>query len=134
MYKSYRIRMMLECGDIVSYKVEYPYSVPPEWIRCNRCNCEVLVYAFETREWKAKCTDCRFARWCGQSEETAKEVKRKHYNSTGHGMRIKYDVNPEIYERIRHQYKRRYQIRIPPQPPKIRFPRKKGLDPEEPPF
>ena len=135
-YTSYRIRTMLECGHVVSHKVQYPFRYPPEWMHCDKCQCDVMAYAFETREWKAKCRNpnCKYVRWCGQSEESAKEVKRKHYNSKAHDMRISYDVNPQIFEIIRKGHKRRFQFRIPETPPRIRFPKKKGLDPEIPPF
>jgi len=133
-YKSYRIRVMLECGHIESYKVQYPLSVPPEWIPCERCKCEVMVYAFETREWRAKCRDCKYTRWAGQSEMAAEDLKRAHYRSRGHSMSVMYSINPTIFQIIKDHYRRQFFFRIPEQPPNIRFPRKKGDGPDEPPY
>lgn len=133
-YKRYRIRVMMQCGHIESYKVEYPLRVPPEWIPCKECGCEVMAYAFETREWRAKCWDCRYTRWAGQSEMAGEDIKRAHYRSKGHGMSVRYVVNPTIFEIIRHHYRRHFQFRIPDKPPPIRFPFKRGGGPDEPPF
>lgn len=136
-FKSYRVRAMLECGHVVSYKVEYPLRVPPEWIRCEQCKAEVMVYAFETREWKVRCGDCRYSRWSGQSEDTARELQTKHFVSKAHKLSVRYTINPEIFEIIRHHYRRHFQFRIPDVPPSIRFPKVRNRDSDKtdiPPF
>lgn len=136
-FKAYRIRAMLECGHTVSHKVEYPFRVPPEYLLCPQCKTLVMAYAFETREWKSKCTKCRYSRWAGQSEENARTLANRHYVSTAHPMSVRYSVNPEIFEIIRHHYKRRFKFNIPDSPPRIPFPRVRETEEQKnqpPPF
>lgn len=32
-----------------------------------------------THEWRVRCADCRYGRWCGQSEDEARRLERQHH-------------------------------------------------------
>src|SRR5271163_1231922 len=63
------VQTLLQCGHIVSTR-DYP-----EWGDCPFCHCLVKVAAYECREWHVKCYQCRYGRWFGQDETSARRVR-----------------------------------------------------------
>lgn len=82
----------LACGHVWSTRPDillYPNEI--EW--CPTCQHKSKLWAVECREWKVSCTDCRMARWCGQSQSDALLRSRKH--TEGHRTQVDYLMRPE---------------------------------------
>lgn len=76
------MQFMLQCGHVVLTMLY------PESIMCPHCECVRKVVAVECRQWHAKCLECRWGRWFGQDENSARLAHRHH----------DVDVSFQIYE------------------------------------
>ena len=96
------MQTLLQCGHIVSTR-DYP-----EWGDCPFCHCLVKVAAYECREWHVKCYQCRYGRWFGQDETSARRMHSKHSQ-----VSVDYMVHPAKKKAVRTLYGRRVRLVIP---------------------
>jgi hypothetical protein len=99
------VRTALQCGHVITV----PENEWPEWGDCPHCGFSVRVEAFECREWHVKCMDCRYGRWFGQDQDSA---KRAHKNND-HRVQYAYMVLPAKREAVRNLYGRKVRVLIP---------------------
>ena len=58
----------------------------PAVLHCMQGHGMQRITAIDCREWKVKCSDCQFARWCGTSSETAWLAKVSHSRNARHNV------------------------------------------------
>lgn len=113
------MRIQLQCGH-----TSYVQGIPvDDYLICDEEGCdgrEVKLYAIETREWKAKCYECRFARWTGQSLSSAQNVADQHWRRTNHDSSVDYLSNPALKDEVRQVWGRKVKVVVLDEEPRLR--------------
>lgn len=82
----------LECGHTVSG----PASLVSGTLECPWHLQRSQIADIVTEEWRAKCRNCTYGRWAGQSENTAHIFAAGHKRrNSGHVVNVFYAVNPD---------------------------------------
>ena len=74
------------------------HSVPIERARSSACPEHGQSPAkVNTHEWRVRCMQCRYGRWCGQSEDEARRLQRRHREQhPTHFANVAYDrITPD---------------------------------------
>lgn len=81
-------------------------GLPPstgEEVYCRRCG-EYRLVTYRSSDWRSKCVDCRYSRYCGADESWAKTLAGKHTNKyPGHRVKVFQANNPDEWELIQVQ-------------------------------
>jgi hypothetical protein len=92
------MQYLMDCSHVAAQD-----GWPDESMRCDECKATHRVIAIECREWHIKCNSCRFGRWFGQDEHTARRTAARHT----HSCMVDYSRHPTHYDTLRKNYGRR---------------------------
>lgn len=109
-------KVQLECSHVLVVRVTPERTVPAEFVRCNDCKADVALYAVECREWRVNCPSCRYARWYGDSQQSANEARSRHWTKVNHTCAVRYTIHYDKFQVLKKYYKRRYRFRIDGRP------------------
>jgi hypothetical protein len=87
---------VLACGHVVLSAPSLVSSKLGIW--CPTDHAELRVKGIHVYEWRAKCLNCTFSRWCGTSETLAETMANSHARSIRHRVKTEYVANPSALE------------------------------------
>jgi hypothetical protein len=93
-----QVTYMLECGHAVSA----PATLVSGKLLCPWHDEFSLISGVQVWEWRARCHSCRFARWAGQSKQTAELFANSHCRKNPpHHVDAEYTINAEARNTLR---------------------------------
>lgn len=88
----------LECGHAASA----PATLVSGKLLCKWHDEFSLISGVQVWEWRANCGSCRFARWAGQSKQTAELFANSHNRKNPtHHVDAEYTINAEARNTLR---------------------------------
>jgi hypothetical protein len=89
--KVQEILYRLECGEVA----RAAETLVSGKLHCGKHGKMEEIASVVTNEWRAKCYTCRFARWAGLSQDTAKIFANGHNaRNRGHSAQDQFAANP----------------------------------------
>lgn len=85
-----RILLILDCDHVIPGKT-YVTNLTE---LCPVDQTVQKIKAVHEFEWKAECTQCKWARWCGLSQQSAIHMANIHAVRRNHPARVAYRKNP----------------------------------------
>lgn len=80
---------LLSCGCWLSLRLDY--AVMYAAYECPRHG-PVTIVKVNAYEWRVRCPDCRYGRWCGQDKADAERRRSAHKRQhPGHFVTVAYD-------------------------------------------
>lgn len=82
-----RVQVLYQCGRWHPQRVDLARgSICPDE------ECDALPVKVNTHEWRVRCPDCRYGRWCGQSAGDALRKQTTHIKANPtHAPSVAYD-------------------------------------------
>lgn len=80
---------LLLCGCYA--RVPWRRAATGNGVRCVHHG-QTQIVKVNTHEWRVRCLDCRYGRWCGQDEKAARAKQRTHKQAYQyHAVSVAYD-------------------------------------------
>lgn len=90
--------VLLECEHSFTTRVAIPRT--GDEVFCRMCNAYRMV-RYKSSDWRAKCVDCRYSRYCGSDKSWAERKASDHARlHSEHRVKVFRANNPQTWDLI----------------------------------